>query len=85
MKSGRRLGCVSDVEINTCSGEVLAIIIYGRNKFFGLFGRCEDVYIKWCDIQVIGEDTILVCHERPPEHEKKEKKKGFWNQIFGYD
>ena len=28
--SGRRLGCIVDVEINVCSGEVEAVIIPGR-------------------------------------------------------
>ena len=32
---------------------------------FGLFGREEDLFIKWCDIEVIGEDTILVSCETP--------------------
>lgn len=60
-KTGCRLGCVSDVEIDTCSGCIVAIIIWGRNKCMGLLGREEDIRICWKDIEVIGDDTILVC------------------------
>ena len=37
-----------------------AIVIRGRYRLFGLLGREEDTVIPWEDIQVIGEDTILV-------------------------
>lgn len=62
-KSGCRLGCVSDVEIDTCSGRLVAIIIWGKSKCGGLFGREDDFCICWEDIEVIGDDTILVCKE----------------------
>lgn len=63
VKDGCRLGFVEDVEIDVCDGRVCALVIYGRAKFFGLFGREEDIVIPWCDIQKIGEDIILVCCE----------------------
>lgn len=58
--NGSRLGNVDDVEIDICSGQLNAIVIYGRNKLFGFLGKCEDIIIPWRDIDVIGEDTILV-------------------------
>ena len=60
-QSGCRLGCVDDVEIDTSTARLISIIIYGKPRFFGLFGRCEDIVIKWSDVKLIGEDTILVC------------------------
>lgn len=69
-KTGCRLGNVSDVEIETCSGKLVAIIIWGKGRCCGLFGRDEDIRIEWDDIEVIGDDTILVCkeieHRHPP-------------------
>lgn len=59
-KDGTRLGFVCDVEVDTCSARLISIIIYGRLKCFGLLGREDDIVINWCDIEVIGEDTILV-------------------------
>ena len=57
-----RLGCVSDVEIDTKDAKLLAIVIYGRLRWCGLLGREDDIIIKWDDIEIIGEDTILVKH-----------------------
>ena len=36
-KDGCRLGCVDDVEIDTKNAKLVAIIIFGRPKCFGLF------------------------------------------------
>ena len=65
IKSGCRLGYPDDVEFDNCSAKVCRLIIFGRPRFFGLFGRCEDIFVRWCDIEVIGEDTILVSCECP--------------------
>ena len=60
IKNGARLGCVSDVEVDTCDAKLVAIVIYGRPRLFGLLGREDDCIIDWCDIEIIGEDSILV-------------------------
>lgn len=70
LANGCRLGCVNDVEIDTCSGCLVSIVIYGKSKFFGLLGRCEDIKIPWKDITVIGDDTILVNCEFDDNHNR---------------
>ncbi|MGN1456804.1 MAG: YlmC/YmxH family sporulation protein [Acutalibacteraceae bacterium] len=70
-KNGFRLGCVDDVEINTCDARLIAIIIYGRPKCFGLFGREDDIVIRWENIELIGEDTILVSQCPMPFKRRK--------------
>ena len=55
---GVRLGYVGDVELDTESAALTAIFIRRRYRLFGLLE--EDTVIPWEDIQVIGEDTILV-------------------------
>lgn len=65
VKTGARLGYPDDVEFDSCTSKICRIIVYGRARFFGLFGREDDFYIKWCDIEVIGEDTILVSCNMP--------------------
>ena len=60
IKDGVRLGSVNDLEFDTENARVVAIVIYGRPRFFGLFGREDDIVIRWEDIQGIGDDTILV-------------------------
>ena len=62
-KNGCRIGYVDDLEVNTRDARVCALIIYGRLKFFGLFGRKDDCVIPWNCIELIGEDTILVSSE----------------------
>lgn len=59
-KNGSRLGFVDDVEIDTQNAKLISIIIFGRPKFFGLLGHEEDIIIRWENIELIGEDTILV-------------------------
>ena len=58
---GCRLGLVSDVEVDSCCGRVVALIVYGKPKYWGLCGKRERIRICWEDIEVIGNDTILVC------------------------
>lgn len=67
IQDGTRLGFAEDVEIDVCDGKVCSLVIYGRAKFFGLFGREQDIVVPWGDIQKIGEDTILVTYEAPFE------------------
>ena len=57
---GKRLGFVSDVEIDFERGVVEAVIVPGNPRAFGLFGRNEDYVIPWDQISKIGEDYILV-------------------------
>ena len=72
-ENGCRIGCVDDLEVDTRNAEVKALIIYGRLKFFGLLGRKDDFIIPWGNIELIGEDTILVksCPRKPEKHKKK--------------
>lgn len=65
VKTGARLGYPDDIEFDSCTAKICRIIVFGRAKFFGLFGREEDLCIKWCNIEVIGEDTILVSCDVP--------------------
>ena len=79
VKDGVRLGCVNDLLIDMKCARIVAIIIYGRPKCFGLFGREDDIIIKWEDIEIIGVDTILVKYNFQC---KKKRKNRFLNRIF---
>jgi len=81
---GCRLGCVDDVEIDTCNACLVAIVIFGRPKCLGLLGREEDIVIGWKDIEVIGEDTVLVNVKSSPSSSPSRKTgMGILNDIFG--
>ncbi len=74
IKDGTRLGCVCDVELDLSCAKVLALIIYGRPRWFGLFGREDDLFIGLDNIKVVGEDTILVSFECPATRAKGKRK-----------
>ena len=57
---GRRLGFISDARIELPQGHVIAIIVPGRGRAFGLFGCREDFVIPWQCIKRIGPDIVLV-------------------------
>ena len=75
VKNGCVLGLVSDVELDTQSGNLTSIVIFGNYKLLGLFGRGEDIVIPWEDIQVIGNETILVTTEPPIFLQEKQRKR----------
>lgn len=75
VRDGTCLGYVNDVEVDTVTAKVISLIIYGRCRLFGLFFREDDICIHWCDIEVIGEDTILV-NMKPDYREHKSQKRG---------
>ncbi len=81
---GMRLGCVDDVEVDTCTAQLVSLVIFGRSKGFGLLGHEEDIVIGWREIEVIGEQTILVNHPVPPSIGDGRRRKGNVLQgIFG--
>ena len=75
-ENGCRIGYVDDLEIDTQCAKVLALIVYGRPRFFGLFGRDSDCMIAWEKIRLIGEDAILVefSVQKTPNKAKKRHK-----------
>ena len=58
--NGCRLGCVTDVEIDTCTGCLVSITVFCGRGVFGFWGKGEEIVVCWKDIVVIGDDTILV-------------------------
>lgn len=80
IRDGSRLGNVCDAEIDIKTGQILCIVIFGRPRVFGLFGREEDIIIKWGDIEMIGDDTILVNMEGFFGRTKRRNR--FLQQIF---
>ena len=79
IKDATRLGFVNDVEIDTCSGKLVSLVIYGKPKLFGLMGREDDIIIDWDCIEVIGDDTILVSYN--PPYKKSSQKNTFLDVI----
>ena len=60
VSDGGRLGCVTDLELDLCTGAILSIIVPGEGRLLGLIRTRDGIVIPFCRIQKIGEDVILV-------------------------
>lgn len=60
IRDGCRFGYICDLQICVETGEIVAIIVPGPGKVFGMFGREQEYKIPWCCIKQIGDDIILV-------------------------
>ena len=54
------LGFVVDLDIDPCNGCILALIIPGCGRFWGLFGRESELVIPWNQVVKIGVPVIPV-------------------------
>lgn len=66
LADGSRFGYIGDLELDLATGRVLALIVPGRRKLFGLLGREPDRVIPWEAVKRFGEDIILVEDAAPP-------------------
>ena len=58
---GRRLGHIVDIVFDLCSGRIQGFVLPGeRNKGWNIFKNCDQIFLPFCSIIRIGEDTILV-------------------------
>lgn len=65
--NGKRLGYVSDLEIDLRSGKVIKLIIPGGGKCFNFFSNKNQLCIPWQCIEKIGDDAILVHFSELPQ------------------
>lgn len=56
---GKLLGCITDLEFNSCTGEITALVLPGNGILASLSPK-NRIIIPWCDIERIGKDTVLV-------------------------
>lgn len=60
LENGKRLGYITDIDINLETGEIKALIITSSNKMISLFNKEVEIVIPWRNIYKIGDDVILV-------------------------
>lgn len=81
-KNACRLGNVCDVEIDSCTGKVVALIIFGKGHCLPFLCKSGDIRIRWENIEVIGTDTILVCYDGCEKCDNPPPKRGFLDGLF---
>jgi YlmC/YmxH family sporulation protein len=60
VSDGRKLGNISDIDIDLDTGKIENIIVGGSGKILGFFGKDDEAVIPWSSIVKIGADVILV-------------------------
>lgn len=76
LRDGRRLGFVCDAKLQLPEGQIVALVVPGPCRFWGLLGRKDDFVIPWQCIRRIGPDIILV--DAKPEECRVPCKKSGW-------
>ncbi|WP_010530459.1 YlmC/YmxH family sporulation protein [Lentibacillus jeotgali] len=66
MSDGRRLGQISDLEIDGNNGRITALVLIAKDKKSGFFGKADELIIPWRNVEVIGTDVILVNEVKTP-------------------
>ena len=71
---GKKLGQISDLELDMRGGRIESIVVPSAGKFFGMFGNATEVIIPWKNIIKIGLDVVLVKLDeaRPYRNEEGE-------------
>ena len=82
VRNGANIGFVDDIVMDTFSAKILSLVIYGKKKFFGILGREDDVLVSWEDINIIGDDVVLVNMDYTPYRYNQFKRKKFFNSLF---
>ena len=73
---GSRFGYVGDLDQDLDSGQVKALVIPGRLRWFGLLGREEVMVIPWEAVHRFGEDTIVVDGVSVPTSGRSRRRPG---------
>lgn len=60
LKDCRKLGRISDLEFDQCSGQICKVVISCGHRFFNVFNTEPDFCIPYKDIRQIGPDIIIV-------------------------
>ena len=77
VSTGEDWGRVDDLEFSPDTAAVTQLLIYGKPRLFGLFGRGEDRRIDWNRIRAIGTDVVLV-EVGTPDTETAKRAPAFW-------
>lgn len=69
---GKKLGQISDLELDLRQGRIESIVVPSAGRFFGMFGSATEVIIPWRNIIKIGLDVVLVKLDDPRPYRNEE-------------
>lgn len=72
MRDGSAVGCICDLEIDPCTGQIIRLILPGEG-IAAFFSAKKRISIPWRCVERIGDDVILVRLEALPEGKKDDK------------
>lgn len=64
IENGCKIGYVTDVEAEVCSGKISALIVSSVSQGFSM-KKTDTFRVCWSDIVVMGDETILVKNISP--------------------
>ncbi|ALS21378.1 MULTISPECIES: YlmC/YmxH family sporulation protein [Paenibacillus] len=70
---GKKLGQISDLELDLWHGRIDAVVVPNGTRFFGLLSGGGDVIIPWENIVKIGMDVVLVKLEDIPSYRRHDE------------
>lgn len=77
IENGSCIGYINDVEVDTCTGQILRLFVADYDKLIRI-KKQEYTVICWENIAVIGDDSILVKNVQS-RCNKNTTQKGFFN------
>lgn len=81
---GKKLGQVSDLELDLRQGRIESIVVPNHTRFFGMFGGGTDMVIPWHSIVKIGLDVVLVKLDDSRMYRSHEEEEGVHEYYRGY-
>lgn len=81
LETGAKIGYVDDVRLDVNTAAIDSLVVFGVKRLFGLLGESEDVIIPWSELEMIGEDALLVRHIRYKAHDKPRRRFLDWLKI----
>ena len=80
VNTAEKIGALADVEVDTKSANICAIIVSVKSDNASFFAKYEKVRIDWSNIKMIGKDAILI--DWPGVYEPIKEDKGFLDKFL---
>ena len=77
VRTGTRMGYVCDAQFQYPEGRIAALVVPGKARYLGLFGREDDYILPWECVSRIGDDIILIDSDHGVRRAKRPRRPWF--------